>query len=124
MFECFEQVPEATEGEIKSALKEAGWKIEPAIRNLKIQMLGKCPEKEWNFGFPNNRPTCEMLLKASGWDLAQAMRTAQGVRISGANHTQVNIAFVKILSLNATELMPPGVGESCSPGACFPTQPG
>ena len=96
MFKCLEQVPGATEGEIKSALEAAGWKIETAVRNLKIQMLGKCPKEKWNFGFPNNSPTCEMLLKASGWDLAEAMRKAQGVRIRGANHTQVNIAFARM----------------------------
>ena len=97
MFECLERVPGATEGEIKSALEAAGWKTEPAVKDLKVQMLGKCPTEEWKFQFRNNYAVCELLLKSTGWDLAQAMMKAQGVRIMGANHTQVETTFERIL---------------------------
>ena len=51
MFDCLNEVPDATEEEIESALTASDWKIEAAVKILKINEILRTPEDQWSFGF-------------------------------------------------------------------------
>ena len=72
MFKCLDDVPEATEEEIRESLITCGWDPEHAVKRLKVKQLGKCPDQEWTFGFENKADVCRMVLATSGWDLEVA----------------------------------------------------
>jgi hypothetical protein len=72
MFECLEEVPDANEDEIQSALAASVWKLEAAVKILKINELLKTPDNRWSFGFSKNRAVCDMVLGGMNWNLDQA----------------------------------------------------
>jgi hypothetical protein len=72
MFDCLNEVPDATEEEIESALTASDWKIEAAVKILKINEILRTPEDQWSFGFSKNRAVCEMVLSGMDWNLDQA----------------------------------------------------
>ena len=72
MFDCLNEMPDATEHEIESALRASEWNPEAAVKLLKINEILKTPKDQWSFGFSKNRAVCEMVLSGMDWNLDQA----------------------------------------------------
>ena len=66
------EVPEAGMDIATSALTSSGWKVEEAVKNMKVQELVKCPSQEWKLQLKRTEQVCRALLKLSSWDLAVA----------------------------------------------------
>lgn len=117
MFKCLDEVPEATEEEIRECLVSCGWDSEHAVKHLKVKQLGKCPDREWTFSFQNKADVCRMVLATSGWDLEQAKARVR--KATGKENLKGNWARTKPPSARefGTGLQPHNITDQQSAAA-------
>lgn len=100
MFECLELVPSSTEEDIQIALEISNWDVAEAVKQLKIDILMKCPLSEWKIGLQKNQNVCKIALNSVNWNLELANMRVRGNSLSNVDKPKVNAEDHVIASQN------------------------
>lgn len=104
MFECLELVPGSTEEDIQIALEIANWDVATAVKQLKIDILMKCPLSEWKIGLQKNQNVCNIALNSVNWNLELANMRVRGKNLSNVDKSKVNSDDRVIASQNIVNI--------------------
>jgi hypothetical protein len=123
MFKCLDDVPEATEEEIRESLITCGWDSKHAVIRLKVKQLGKCPDEEWTFGFENKADVCRMVLATSGWDLEVAKARVRNRKSVPIQESRRELGASRQPDIITGRQSMATTSHSPEPGACRPSGP-